>query len=161
MRLQALCLQCPLGGFLLFQGLVTTPEGPLDLLVVERPKDTPHTRLLVNIKTNKVIRMGTRATKDSKAIKDNKDNKDIMVVTRIGVEAEEAMVDIVVAGSEARTVITMAVSAVEVVEATVATRGDQGVTTIILTMNLVVSTSISPGRLKELDRKGRCSLAIR
>jgi len=50
---------------------------------------------------------------------------------------------------------------VEVVEVTVATRGDQGVTTIILTMNLVVSTSISPGRLKELDRKGRCSLAIR
>lgn len=130
MRLQAVCLRCPLGGFLLFQGLVTTPEGPLDLLVAECPNNTPHTRLLVNIKANKDISKGTRATKDSKAIKDNKDNKDIMVVIRIGVAAEEAMVDIVVAGSEARTVITMAVSVVEVVEVTVATRGDQGVTTL-------------------------------
>jgi hypothetical protein len=138
MRLQAVCLRCPLGGSLLFQGLVTTPEGPLDLLVAECPDNTPHTRLLVNIKANKIISKGTGATKDSKGIKDNKDNKDIkdnkdnkdiMVVTRIGVEAEEAMVDIVVAGFEARTVITMAVSVVEVVEVMVATREDQ-VTTL-------------------------------
>lgn len=129
MHLQAVCLRCPLGGFLLFQGLVTTPEGHLDLLVADCPSNTPHTRLLVNIKGNKATSKGTRATKDNKAIKD-KDNKDIMVATRIGVEAEVAIVDIVVAGSEVRTVITMAVSVVEVVEVTVVTRGVQGVTTL-------------------------------
>jgi hypothetical protein len=50
-----------------------------------------------------------------------------MVATRIGVEAAEATVVIVEAGPEARTVIIMAVTAVEVVvvvvEVTTATRG--------------------------------------
>jgi hypothetical protein len=54
-----------------------------------------------------------------------------MVATRIGVEAAEATVVIVEAGSEVRTVIIMAVTAVEVVEeVTTATRGENGVPTL-------------------------------
>lgn len=128
LHLQAVCHQCPLDGFLLSQGLVTIPEGPLGLPVAECPITTPRTRLLVNIKANRDTSKGTKGIKDSKAVKHN---KDIMVATRIGVEAEEAMVVIVEAGSEARTAITMAVTAVEEVEeVTVATRGDKGVTTL-------------------------------
>lgn len=54
-----------------------------------------------------------------------------MVATRIGVEAAEATVDIVEAGSAARTVIIMVVTAEGVVgEVTTATRGENGVTTL-------------------------------
>lgn len=90
--------------------------------------------VLANIKAIRVtIRDPTKAIKGTRAnkAKEIKDNKDIMVATRIVVEAAEATVVIVEAGSEARTVIIMAATAVEVVEeVTTATRGDNGVTTL-------------------------------
>jgi uncharacterized membrane protein len=102
--------------------------------------------VLVNIKVTKVIiRDTTKGTRDTKDSKDIKANKGIMAATRIGVEAEAAMAVIVEADLEARTAITMAATAVEVVEgATVVTKEDNGVTnySIILAMNLDVSTTI-------------------
>lgn len=134
LHLQAVCRRCPLGGFHLSLGLVTTPEGHLDLLVAECPINTPRTRPPVNIKATKdTIREATKGTRDTKEIKGN---KDIMVATRIAVEVEEAMGVIVEAGPEAKTVITMAVTAVVVVVAvvavvTIATRGDNGVMILV------------------------------
>lgn len=133
-HLRAVCRRCPLAGFLPFQGLVTTPEDPPDLPVAACPINIPRTRVVVNIKATKdTIRDTTKGTRDTKDSKEIKANKGIMAATRIGVEAEAAMAVIVEAGSEARTAITMAATAVEVVEGvTVVTRGENGVTAALL-----------------------------
>lgn len=106
---------------------MTIPEDPPDLPVAACPINIPRTRVLVNIKATKVIiRDTTKGTRDTKDSKDIKANKGIMAATRIGVEAEAAMAVIVAADLEARTAITMAATAVEVVEegATVVTKQD-------------------------------------